>query len=113
MHELAVAREVLALVEEHARGRAVRRVVLEVGKLSGVVPDALRFALEALTADTPLASAVLELQEPAGRARCRRCAAEQELESPFAACACGSLELEWLGGRELRLAALELEVAHV
>ena len=43
MHELAIAESVVASVLEHTGGRRVAVVRLRVGRLAGVVPDALSF----------------------------------------------------------------------
>lgn len=109
MHELALTQDLVAVCLEHAGGRPIRRLVLEVGKLSGVVPHALRFCFEALQAETPaLEGAELEIQEPPGLAYCRSCARELELESAWQPCACGSYELDWRSGRSLQLLSLEV-----
>ena len=50
MHELSIAEAVVAIVDRHAGGRTVRKVELKVGHLRQVVPDALTFAFELLTA---------------------------------------------------------------
>ena len=47
----------------------VRRVRLEIGRLSGVVPDAVRFCFDLVAAGTTLEGAVLEIDEPGGRVR--------------------------------------------
>ena len=81
----------------------VHRVRLEIGKLSGVVPDAVRFAFELVTDGTTLHGAVLEIDEPAGAARCRTCGAEFATVEVLPLCACGSADVEVLGGQELRI----------
>ena len=63
MHELAIAESVVATVLERTGGRQVSVVRLRVGRLSGVVPDALTFCFELATAGTPLEGATLEIEE--------------------------------------------------
>ncbi len=46
MHEMALTQDLVGLIAEHCAGRRVTRVVLEVGKLAAVVPDAFRFCFE-------------------------------------------------------------------
>jgi hydrogenase nickel incorporation protein HypA/HybF len=108
MHELALAREVLRIVADRAAGRSVRRIVLEIGKLSQAMPDAVRFAFDAVVEGTPLEGAVLEIVETPGRARCRSCAAEFGLERPFGRCGCGSTDLDWIAGDELKVNEMEV-----
>jgi hydrogenase nickel incorporation protein HypA/HybF len=72
MHELSIA---LSLVDavcdelprlgEHV---TVRRVLVRIGPLSGVVPAALRFAFDAAVEDSPIAGARLEIEEVPGSA---------------------------------------------
>lgn len=109
MHELGITQEVVALATECARGRKVIRVVLEIGKLSGVLPDAVRFCFDLCTEGTTAAGAALEIVETPGRGRCRVCEAEVPLERPFGRCECGNTDLEWLAGDELRVKEVETD----
>jgi hydrogenase nickel incorporation protein HypA/HybF len=108
VHELGITQEVVAIAAETARGRRVARVVLEVGRLSGVLPDAVRFCFEPCAEGTAVEGAVLEIIETPGRAKCRACGGEVSLDRPFGRCACGCTDLEWLSGDELRVRELEL-----
>jgi hydrogenase nickel incorporation protein HypA/HybF len=108
MHELAITQEIVALVCDHVRGAKVRRVVLEIGKLSAVLPDAVRFCFDLCSEGTEVEAAVLEIHETPGKARCRLCAALVTLERPFGNCACGNTDLEWLTGEELKLKEIEV-----
>lgn len=79
MHELALAESLIGVIrEEMERHKAekLKSVVLEHGALANVVPEALELAFAALTAETPLAGAKLELREIPLRLACGGCAAE-------------------------------------
>ena len=67
MHELAIIGNVVNAVTNRVGDAKVIRVQLEIGKLSGVVPDALRFCFDVSTAGTTLAGAALEIIEIPGR----------------------------------------------
>jgi len=108
VHELGITQEVVAIAAESARGRQVLRVVLEIGKLSGVLPDAVRFCFGPCAEGTAVEGAALEIVETPGRGRCRACGAEVPLDRPFGQCGCGCTDLEWLAGDELRVRELEL-----
>ena len=108
MHELAITESIVATVVERMPDTAVRRVRLEIGRLSGVVPDAVRFCFDLVAAGTPLDGAVLEIDEPGGRVACRRCAAQWDTDEVLALCPCGSADIELLRGRELRIRAVEV-----
>jgi hydrogenase nickel incorporation protein HypA/HybF len=109
MHELGVALELVDALADRAGGARVQRVVLEVGVLSSVLPDALAFCFELATRGTPVEGAHLELRAVPGHARCRSCGAELRPERMAARCGCGAYDLEWLSGEALEI--VEMEVA--
>lgn len=108
MHELGITQQIVEAVMDRAAGAQVTKVVVEIGKLSAVLPDAVRFCFDLCCEGTPLAGAELEIIEPDGRARCRDCGAEVMLERPFGRCACGCSDLDWLSGMELRILGMEV-----
>lgn len=108
MHEMALTQDLVDLIAESCIGRRVTRVVLEVGKLSAVVPDAFRFCFELCAEGTPAEGAELEIIELPGRGLCRDCGRETVLESAFERCACGSMSLEFLSGEQLQLKQVEV-----
>ncbi len=60
MHELSLTRNIVAIVAEHARGRAVGRVRLAVGPRACVEREALLFCFDIAAAGTILDGARLE-----------------------------------------------------
>lgn len=67
MHELSITRNVVAIVSERAVGQRVTRVRLEIGRLSAVVPDSIRFCFDICAQGTPLEGAELEIVERPGQ----------------------------------------------
>lgn len=67
MHELSITRNVVAIVSERAEGQRVTRVRLEIGRLTAVMPDSIRFCFDICAQGTPLAGAELEIVESAGQ----------------------------------------------
>lgn len=108
MHEMALVCEVLDIVTEASGGAPVRRVVLEIGRLSAVMPDAVRFCFELAAEETVAEGARLEIVETPGLARCRGCGAEVALDGPLGRCACGGIDLDWLAGQEFRIREVEV-----
>jgi hydrogenase nickel incorporation protein HypA/HybF len=108
MHELAITQEIVAMIEQRLAGARVARVVLEIGKLSAVLPDAVRFCFDACAEGTCVEGATLEIIETTGLARCRACDANVRLDRPFGRCACGESDLEWLSGDELKIKQVEV-----
>lgn len=108
MHELGIAMEIAELAIERAAGASVRRVVVEVGQLTAVLPEALAFAWQAATEGSEMETCALEIIEMPGRGRCRTCSAEQALSMPYGQCACGATDLELIAGEDLRIRELEV-----
>jgi hydrogenase nickel incorporation protein HypA/HybF len=110
MHELAIAEAVIAIADEHSRGRTVRAVYVKVGHLRQVVPSALAFSFELAAAGTSVAGARLEIEHVPPTVLCRRCGSETELGGfPLACGACGSLDVEVIRGEELEVDSLECD----
>ena len=66
MHELALTREIVAIVCNAANGRQVNTVNLEIGRLTCVSPDALEFCLDAVAQGTPAQGARLQIRRTDG-----------------------------------------------
>jgi len=111
MHEMAITQSVVDAVVAELGDATVTNVRLEIGRLSGVVPDSVRFCFEVLCAGTSLEGARLDIAEPPGRARCRDCGEEFALDDFILLCPCGSADVAVLAGRELRITSVE--VGHV
>lgn len=108
MHELGVTRNIVAIVGEAAQGRPVRRVTIEIGKLSGVMSEAIAFCFDVVAQGTALEGASLEIREIAGRARCEACNTEFETATLMTPCPCGSRRLVRLQGEEMTIKSMEL-----
>jgi hydrogenase nickel incorporation protein HypA/HybF len=66
MHELGIVEQIVEIVGARTGGVPVKRVVLEVGTLSCVLPDALRFCFDLATEGTVVEGAELSIREAAG-----------------------------------------------
>lgn len=110
MHEMSITQGVVEICERNAAGRRVLAVVMEIGELSNVMPDAVEFCFEACTKGTLLDGARLVIERIQGRGRCRGCAAEFAVKAFYESCpACGGYGVEILSGEELRVKELEVE----
>jgi hydrogenase nickel incorporation protein HypA/HybF len=108
VHELGITAEIVALAAAHARGARVRRVVVDIGALTAVLPDAVRFCFDVCAEGTPVEGAQLTINEIPACARCASCRLETVRAHPFGLCPCGAIELEWLTGDELRVRLVEV-----
>ncbi len=113
MHELGIMESAIEAVLTQARtheATQVHRIVLRIGALSGVEPDALRLAFESVAKGTPADGADLDLETVPARGRCPSCDLEFEVQSDFIfTCpSCGRISGELVQGRELELARIEM-----
>lgn len=113
MHEVGIAASILESVEAAARRHPDARflaVGVRIGELSNVDKDALAFAFEALTQDTPLATMKLEVEWCPRRQKCLDCAEEFVVKEFALRCpACRTDKTTCIGGTELDVAYLEIE----
>jgi len=117
MHEMSIAQSLIDIIEQEMAKHNVTRlhkVKVMHGRLANVVPEALQFAWQALTSDTPLAGAELTMEEVPLRVRCRKCGVEFEPDEAsllLMTCPqCGEeLGHEVLSGKELYIENLEAE----
>lgn len=108
MHELSLTQSIVSIVAEHANGRKVKRVTLDVGRFAGVMTESLRFCFDLVAEGTVVEGASLEFREIEGRARCTGCHREFIQDTLFSPCPCGALEFDRLSGDELRVKEYEL-----
>ena len=109
MHELGITRNLVAIVSEAAQGRRVRKVWLEIGELSALMPDAVRFCFDVVSQGTALESATLEILAVRPGWQCVACNAAFG-EQGHAACPdCGAAPLKRRSGDELNIKAMEVE----
>jgi len=101
----------LALEQARKAGASRLHVVrLRVGALSGVVPEALQFAFEGLAPGTLAEGGQLAIEAVPARFWCGACAREFQADDMLAECPeCHRPSGELRAGRELELAALEIE----
>jgi hydrogenase nickel incorporation protein HypA/HybF len=110
MHEMSITQSVVEICQGHAGGRRVTDVVLEIGELSGVVPESIEFCFEACSKGTLLEGARLRVETVPGVGLCPSCGVRSPLTSLYDPCPdCGAFGLTIVSGEELRVKELELE----
>jgi hydrogenase nickel incorporation protein HypA/HybF len=82
LHELAIARAIVATAERHAGGHPVAVVRVEVGRLRQVVPEFLAFSFQVASRGTGCEGAELECEAAPSLLRCRACGAEWDPAPP-------------------------------
>ncbi|MCP5038697.1 MAG: hydrogenase maturation nickel metallochaperone HypA [Rhodobacteraceae bacterium] len=113
MHEMALAEGVLGIVEQTVKGQSctkVTKVRLEIGELSHVAPEALRFCFKAVMNGTIAQGATLEIDRTPGRAWCHDCGQNVPVSTLGAPCPeCDGFKLQITGGEDMRVRDMEVE----
>jgi hydrogenase nickel incorporation protein HypA/HybF len=108
MHELSITENIVSIVSEKAGNTRVKRVMLEIGQLSAVMPDAIRFCFDVCAQGTLLEGAELQIVEIAGLGQCCSCGAQIGLTMLAGLCQCGSIDIDCLAGKELNIKEIEV-----
>lgn len=113
MHELSIAQSIIQTVlaeADRAKAHKVLKVTLNIGDLSGVLPESLTFCFELLAKSTIAENATLVINKLPIRARCPQCTIAFEISNHRYMCPqCGEAAIELTSGRELQIARLEIE----
>ncbi len=113
MHELSIALRIVDIAEEEAKKAGADEVTdleIEVGKLSGVIVDALEFAMIEAVRNSVLEKTRIDILEIDSKARCNSCHSEFEINELYDICPhCQSINLEILTGQELRVKSLKVK----
>ncbi|MFN2449005.1 MAG: hydrogenase maturation nickel metallochaperone HypA [Candidatus Baltobacteraceae bacterium] len=114
MHEVSIALAIVDEIAERIDGQNIEKVTavhLRIGAMTGVVPEALRFAWELAADGTPAAGSRLEIERVPLTIYCSACACERTVAgSMLPVCAvCGASSNDIVRGRELLVASMEVE----
>jgi len=107
MHELSLLENVREILEEHAISQnfsKVTQVTLEIGKLSCVEPEALRFGFDVVMKGSLAENAELSITELDGLGLCQQCGQQLVMETLYEPCAwCGSPDVKIVQGMEMKV----------
>lgn len=113
MHEMSLAASVLQIVEDAARAQGFERVKavwLEIGQLSAVEAESLRFCFDAVTRDSIMHNARLEVVATPGAGWCMQCSDTVPMTKLYDPCPrCGGYQVQVTQGTEMRVVELEVE----
>jgi len=116
LHELSIAHSIVEIVSRVAREQnssRVETIYLSVGELSCVSAEALNFAFEVAARDTPAEKARIVIERKPVVAHCPDCDEKRVLTTPerLVCPVCGRPVSTLVGGRELDVDRIELEVS--
>ncbi|MEH6471435.1 MAG: hydrogenase maturation nickel metallochaperone HypA [Halopseudomonas sp.] len=113
MHEMSLAEGVIQVLEDNARSQGfsrVKKVSLEIGRLSYVEIESMRFCFEAVCRDSIAAGAELEIIEITGRGWCHNCEKQFDYSARYDPCPhCQGYQVQMVSGDEMRIKELEVE----
>jgi hydrogenase nickel incorporation protein HypA/HybF len=114
MHELSIAMSIVDMAQEEAErhgGVQVQAVYLKLGRLAGVVKEALLSSYEMACEATPLEGSRLLIEEIPVEVFCPKCEAPRLMDSIQSFCCpeCGTPTANILRGKELEVVALEIK----
>lgn len=109
---MSLAEGVLQLIEDAARQQEFTKVTtvwLEIGQLSGVEVEAMKFCFDAVTRDSIADGARLEIIALPGAGWCMACSRTVPMTEVFGECPlCGGYQMQVTGGTEMRVKELEV-----
>lgn len=113
MHEVGIASSILDTVDAEARRRTESKIIavgLRIGALSNIDKEALNFAFDALTRNSPMQDLKIEIEWCQRRQKCLGCCEEFEVKDYQLDCPkCGDAATTCISGTELDIAYLEVE----
>lgn len=112
MHELTICLNIMRSIEKQAYTQnihCVNKVWLEIGELTGIEIEAIRFSFPIAASKTIAAKAELVIATIPGLAFCRNCKTEITVATLFSACChCHGYDYEIIHGKELRIIKMEV-----
>lgn len=113
LHEMSIALNVVEIGITTANANAAKKIneiVVEIGKLAGVVPDALHFCYESACKGTIAEGSRLTLVSIPARAHCSHCDRYFEAGTFVSPCPdCGEMSFEIQGGRDLKVMSINVD----
>ncbi len=113
MHELSIAMNIVDIAEEYAikeNAKVVREIEIEVGTLSGVVIELLKFAMEMTVKETILENSKITLLNIPARTKCLNCSENFNIEEYYSPCPnCKNYHSEIIQGKELKVKSLYID----
>ena len=113
MHEIGIAQSIYTAVCEEVRKRNISRIKaigLEIGKMTAIVPDSLKFCFETIVKGSFLEGVELDIKEMPFEAECRECGNVFEVKDYDLFCPkCESKDCAVVSRDEILIKRLEVE----
>jgi hydrogenase nickel incorporation protein HypA/HybF len=112
MHEVSITQNLIEIINENLpdENSKLLKVRLEIGELSGVIPESIEFSYDILIKNTRLENSVIEIERIPVRVQCENCKNEFNVENLMFICPeCNSGDVKILKGNELQIKDLIIE----
>lgn len=113
MHELSVTESVLEIACRHAEKAQATRVTdiyLEIGQLSSIVDESVKFYWDLISKDTLCERAALHFKKIPAVLICQECQQKYQLDNDLQPCPkCGSARVRVLSGDEFNIDSIEIQ----
>jgi len=114
MHESSIAHSILEIIDEQCAENectVVDAITVRLGKATGVMPESLLFAFDALKEPTKARNAKLNIEIVPVGGRCLACGRDfdaPEAQYVFSCPLCGASDFEITRGREMEIVDMEM-----
>ncbi len=113
MHEMTIAMNIVDIVCQKANDESAQKINsidLEIGTLSGILLDSLKFCFEAASKNTLVEGAQFNIITIEAEAHCKLCDTNFRIESDFSPCSkCNNFNFEILHGKELSIKSFNID----
>jgi hydrogenase nickel incorporation protein HypA/HybF len=112
MHEFSIAVNIVDIATAEAnkvQAEMISEIEIEVGQASGVVREALEFALESVVKGTVLEKSKIIIHEIPAIAECTSCKHNFQIVGILGSCPeCGEITANLISGRELKVNSITI-----
>ena len=114
MHELSVVANLFEILEEKTKEQNGKRIILvqlQIGALSGIVPELLATAFEIYKKDTIASEAEIKIKTIPLKVQCKDCQKVMIKDDFIFICdICGSTNIQTLEGTDMILEKMDIEI---
>jgi hydrogenase nickel incorporation protein HypA/HybF len=113
MHELSVTQNIINISSEEAEkhnANRVKEIKIQVGELSGLIPESIQYYFDIASKGTKVEGAKLNIEKIPITVKCSDCGFESIMDRNSYSCKnCESLNIKIIKGNEFLIQSLEVE----
>jgi hydrogenase nickel incorporation protein HypA/HybF len=113
MHEFSIAMNIVDIATAEANkvhAESICEIEIEIGQASGIVREALEFALESAVKGTVLEKTIIIMHEIPAMAECNCCKHIFNIKGNIGECPkCGDITANLISGRELKVKTITVD----